>query len=500
MSQFIYKLGVLGSILSLFLAFSASAQGESAGSGVLSLVNEELVKLEDLGIENPGLLQTNPFYFMKNLRRSTQRAFKFGQMQRAELELNFLNEKAAELKRLEEVIPDNGEALVRALTLYQTNLEDLKYLLKNTNPKDVAGTSDQFLNKLVDFGSKHIRLFDQLKLNSDVRVKTKLDSLQSDLSGAIVFALDAFDTPGKSEERLKKVLSAQRGGMFKEFRLAEVTDRLEEKAAHEMPLKIKLLGLKEDWLLESEVKLVARNMFSVLPAALERLVGDHARRIKVLDEAREYGMNADLKNDLGAIRQLILDVSGSARAISKPDAEKMVADARSAADVAKERAKASGERSQMISDLLAKAEFNLKQAEESMSANQYVAAFGQASIAAAAAKNALVQLGRKANAEAEIKNLKAMYDEMQNRAAQSGFTSENTPQLFGLLLSAEQDLAQLSDMEVKEKKFDDIIEAMRNAKLRLIEARLILGDLLAQQAEDAKAVRAAQPLIQRVLQ
>jgi len=500
MGQFTYKLGFPAAALGLFLAFSGVASGQGTGSRVLGLVEEELVKLEDLGIENPGILQTNPFYFMKNLRRSTQRAFKFSQMQRAELELGFLNEKAAELARLEQVIPDNGEALVRALTLYQNNLEDLKYLLKNMNPADVSGTSDQFLNKFVDVGSKHVRLFDQLKINSDVRVKTKLDLLQADLSGMMVFALDAFDAPEKSGERLKRVLSAQRGGVFKELRFAEFTDRLEEKATYEMPLKIVLLELKEDWLMESEAKLVARNMFSVLPAALERLVGDHTRRVKVLDEAREYGLNAELKNDLGAIRQLILEVSGNSRAVSRPDAERILADAREATEFAKERVKAAGERSQMVSDLIAKAEFNLKQSEESMRAAQYVAAFGQASIAAAAAKNAIVQLDRKANAEQEIKNLKAAYDDMQRKAEQAGFSAENAPNLFEVLGVAEKDLAILSDMEAKTKKFDDVILAMRSAKMRLIESKLILADLLLQQAEAAKASRAAQPLIQRVLQ
>jgi hypothetical protein len=500
MKQFTHKLGVWGAILGLFLALPVGAQQDSQVGGVLSLVNEELVKLEDLGIENPGLLQTNPFYFMKNLRRSTQRAFKFGPMQRAELELGILNEKAAELTRLEEVIPDNGEALIRALGLYQNNLDDLNYLLRNTNPKEVVGAADQFLNKLIDLGLKHIRLFDQLKLNEDVRMKTRLDALQSDLSNTIVFALQTFDTPIKSGERLRGVLSTQRGGVFKELRLAEVADRFEEKASYQAPLKGVLLGLKEDLLLEGEVKLVVRNMFSVLPAALERLVGEHARRVRVLDEAREYGLNVELKNDLGSIRQLILDVSGSARVISKPDSEKMLADAQLATDFVKQLAKESGERSQAVSDLIAKAEFNLKQARESMDANQYVAAFGQASIAAAAAKNAIVQLNRKANIDAEIRNLKAIYDDMQNRAAQSGFTADNAPQLFALFAGAEQNLAQLSDMEIKEKKLDVIIPAMRSARLLLIEARMSLEDLLAQRTEEAKALRAAQPLIQRVLQ
>jgi len=57
----------------------------------------EEVTTEDLGISDPGLLPTNPFYFLKEWGRGVRQLFAFNPIKKAELELRFTNEKAAEL-------------------------------------------------------------------------------------------------------------------------------------------------------------------------------------------------------------------------------------------------------------------------------------------------------------------------------------------------------------------------------------------------------------------
>ena len=89
---------------------------------------EEAVTIEDLGIEDPGLLPTSPFYFFKEWGRGVQSFFTFNPIAKVELELRFTNEKAAEAKKVEELNPDDETAIARALQNYQIAQERLEYL------------------------------------------------------------------------------------------------------------------------------------------------------------------------------------------------------------------------------------------------------------------------------------------------------------------------------------------------------------------------------------
>ncbi|MHB9019714.1 MAG: DUF5667 domain-containing protein, partial [Minisyncoccota bacterium] len=61
----------------------------------------------DQGGGDPGMLPTNPFYFFKEFGRNIQRVFTFDPVSRVELEVKITNEKAAEAKKIQEIIPND---------------------------------------------------------------------------------------------------------------------------------------------------------------------------------------------------------------------------------------------------------------------------------------------------------------------------------------------------------------------------------------------------------
>ncbi|MBI4992107.1 MAG: hypothetical protein HZB99_02710 [Candidatus Harrisonbacteria bacterium] len=501
--QFICKIAIKTAIFSLVLVPAVSlAQGEinPENSLVLRLVAQEAVKLEDLGIEDPGLLQSNPFYFMKNWRRSTQRVFKINPVQKADLELDFLNEKAAELKRLEEILPDNEVALAKALEMYKENLDRLPALLKSIKEDSSNAGVDRLLNKLLDRSLKHLSLFDVLKLKSDARNKEKLDSLQSRISEIIADTLAYLDSPESFRSRFLAVVDQGGGGVFKEFRALERLDRVEDKTPYNSKAREVVLALKEDLFLKIQMKIGAENLSSTLPAVFQQLPGDAWRRIKVLDEVREYLADSELKNDLGVIRQLILELASRSRSIGKSEAERLMNDVENLARLLKEKIVEANLRSQSTDALFSLSEFNLKQAKDSFGNSQYANAFGQASIAAAAARNALRQLIDYGNLENLLRNLKTDFDRISYDSGRNGLTSENSPELFKLLTSAEKSLANLSDLKTKNAKPDSIMAVLKDVKALLLDTEQSLKNLLRKLAEETEAQRASQPLIQRVLQ
>ena len=277
-------------------------------------------------------------------------------------------------------------------------------------------------------------------------------------------------------------------------------DRIEEKTPYDSPLKSVLLSFKEDLLLQARVKINSENVSSALPAIFGQLPGDSWRRVKILDEFREYVTDQELKSDLGSIRQLILDLSGRSRNINKPHAERVANDARTAANSLKDKLASLNVKSSLLNALLAKAEFNLEQAEESAKSGQFLSVFGQASVAAAAAKSGLNQFFQYNNLGQEVRNLKAAYDLTINTAAQNNLNKENSPKLFKLLSDTEGALAKVSDLANKNAKADLALPALLETRILLLESRQLLTNLLVRLAEAERLRQESQSLIQRVLQ
>src|SRR3989338_8089982 len=91
----------------------------------------EEITTADLGVENPGLLPTNPFYFFKEWGRGIKMFFTFNCVSKAEYELKIANHKAAELKKVQEAKPDDTEALEEAFDNYSENVKKLKNRLQS---------------------------------------------------------------------------------------------------------------------------------------------------------------------------------------------------------------------------------------------------------------------------------------------------------------------------------------------------------------------------------
>lgn len=87
---------------------------------------------------NPGMLPTNPFYFVKKFSWGIQRAFTFNKLRRFELELKISDQQAAEIRKLEElgldldVIQSAGEEYEANLRRLKTSLEELNAITSNS--------------------------------------------------------------------------------------------------------------------------------------------------------------------------------------------------------------------------------------------------------------------------------------------------------------------------------------------------------------------------------
>jgi len=113
-------IGILGAIP------SALAQEETSATAVSAALEEEAISAADLGVAEPTVLPTSPFYFLKTFTRAVQNVFTFNPVKKAELELRIADEKLIEAKKLAEASPEHTAALERAIENYQTSADRLE--------------------------------------------------------------------------------------------------------------------------------------------------------------------------------------------------------------------------------------------------------------------------------------------------------------------------------------------------------------------------------------
>jgi len=154
----IFPLAVL-----VILSFASLALAQTEGDDLKVEEHETLeISKVDLGVDRPGILPTNPFYFFKEFSRGVRRFFAFDPEKRAELELKILNVKAAEIQVIEELNPDNTEALVRAIDNYNEGVDRLRVRLDILRDTSENPNIDRLLDKLMDRSLRHQQLFDEI--------------------------------------------------------------------------------------------------------------------------------------------------------------------------------------------------------------------------------------------------------------------------------------------------------------------------------------------------
>ncbi len=261
-------------IFALLLAGLMKYGGVSAEVTGLSLMAQaETVTIQDLGIEDPGLLPTNPFYFFKEWRRSFNRLMTRDPLAKAELELQIVNEKAAELKRVEELDGGNEGSIEKAIRNYRDNQERLKERLSALEDSSQNPNVDRLLSDLADRAVKHEKLFDVLgeKFSDRKEIKDLTESAKGLLEQATAEAAKK-DDPEKFAEKLKKALEETKGGEFRNAHSVEIIGRILERADED--LKKELEEIREEFseLADDDIeKLLEEKSVSELESFLDEL-------------------------------------------------------------------------------------------------------------------------------------------------------------------------------------------------------------------------------------
>ena len=198
---------VIFSAILLLTPFLVLAQTEMAAEPT---VEASPITLEDLEVSDPGILPTSKFYFLKNFVRGIKRATTFNPERRAELELNIVNEKAAELKKVSENNADT-KGIEKAVANYKENAERLKSRFEALKATSKNPNIDKLLDKLADRTLKHEKLFEELKKKHAV-IKDRIDNAKEIFRKTSTDAGERLEAKEKFKERLEKAKDKRKDG------------------------------------------------------------------------------------------------------------------------------------------------------------------------------------------------------------------------------------------------------------------------------------------------
>ncbi len=443
----------------------------------------------DLGVDNVGLLPSNPFYFLKEWSRGVRTFFTPSAIRKAQIGLEIVNEKAAELEQLIEVTPRNTAGLLNAFENYDAAVANLGSRLNSFTDTTANPDVEKLVEAIIGRSSLHQKLFDQLvsKYQKD-QDTVDAANLSSDTLADMLAVIAAKIDP--AADFRARVESAARNGTdtFRALPPAELAARLAGKVSGET--RDQIVALEGDLLADLDGHLEAREGVSAqtLSEMITMLPGDQRVLLQLLDEVREITQNSDLHSALNFTRQDVINRLLAQHQLS----QQTVTDAI-------DRAKALiAEVSDMPGTKAAKesiqrAKFNLDQAEKFSQEENLDGAFGQASAAYAAAKDAWYQLMADVMVNSQILDgLKSYYDVLVSSANDASFPGDAHPEIFALLNNIEKQLLGTSKIVEGNAKPEAVFELTKSIRISLSLADELIQEALHPSAPAEAPAPAAQ--------
>ena len=405
----IFSLAFLG-----LLAAGGAAADHGEETEADAVEQAESVTLADLEVEDPGLLPTSPFYFFKEWQRGFQSFFTFNSVAKVELEVKFANEKAAELKAVEERRPDDETGIARAISNFQRAQERVSVRLERLRETSENPNIDRLLSRIAEKSVVHDKLLQEIGARHNDKEEIRIRLKEAGLAIAKVVSRAAEkDDPEKFVARLKKTLEETRGSALKDVRAVEILDRIGQNVSEEIRIRLDIVreGFKEK--AQLRIERLAEEGEDLVRAILEHIPGDDSRRAVVLEEIRlkisDRGASA-LKRAQDAVEEKL-----SLAADWKEKTAEQIRYAGEMIERAQRKAQETDEVHEVVKTLLTQAERHLVSAKEAFEQEQYGVAFGQARAAEVAARNALRALEGGVGSPSSILELQRVGDRVQDR-------------------------------------------------------------------------------------
>lgn len=193
---------------------------------------------EELNVPEPSLLPDNPFYFLKDVGREVQMFFTFNPLKKAELRMEFVNQKLAEANKMAENNPSNESGINKALENYKKETEKLNTYASTLNKNNAS--NETLLNKIVANNLLHQTILTSIQ--NKIQNKEKAGEIKDSSLQNLTNASFNVANSEKVKEKIQEKIQTQE---INESEKVEILKKMEEKVNSEEQKKV-ILQIEEN--------------------------------------------------------------------------------------------------------------------------------------------------------------------------------------------------------------------------------------------------------------
>lgn len=213
-------------IISVVIATFGVAMAQDATDTVVS---EETITAQDLGVNEPTLLPDSKFYFLKNWKNAIQSFFTFGQEKKAELNLKIASEKLLEAQKLAEKT-NNPQILEKATDLYNKQIDKIN---KNIDKFKGTATSSEAVSNFLDKYTKqqilHTQILDKLEGKVPTSTMEKIKESTKKHLEKFGQVMQKLEDKTKIQERLQKAVNSIKNNLPASTTIKQKLESIKEK-------------------------------------------------------------------------------------------------------------------------------------------------------------------------------------------------------------------------------------------------------------------------------
>ncbi len=230
-----------------------------------------------------GLLPNSPFYFIKDMGREIQALLTFNPVKKAELRLDFANEKLAEAEQLIQTDSKDTEAITKALDGYKQETDKvISYAktLKKDNPNN-----EVLLNSLSEqiFDSQDI--LDGMALKNVVQ--QKIEEVKNASFNNLTDSVFSIASPENAGKSIEKASGSQNTSSVDSIKKIDIVQKVEDKAPESA--KKSLVGTRSNIINQSltSSSLTDEQKYKLEQAAEKIQATDEYKQIVIEDYANK---------------------------------------------------------------------------------------------------------------------------------------------------------------------------------------------------------------------
>ena len=247
---------------------------------------DENITAADLGIAEPMLLPTSPYYPVKNIWRGVRTFFTFNPVKKAELKFQFANERLIEAKEVAEKV-DKPEVVTKALENYKKEVDAVSKIVEKV-PERVKEEVKDFAEKMIDNSFKQQKLIDKIEKKLKPEHFEKINEVRKDGIENFAKTVVKIVEPEKIQEKITKVIDAQKGSEFKNFKNVEILKAVEEKVPQMAKEAIRQAQENAMKRLEENIIKMEESEQKKFKEYVARVGGNEVRHLEIIhDFARE---------------------------------------------------------------------------------------------------------------------------------------------------------------------------------------------------------------------